>query len=229
MKYIISLILLILISDELSAQIDNPNSFEHGLVVCARIDSDDDFNFNIKGFGIEGGYYISKGIGKRGELSIDFRLAYSKSTRSYQNIGQLDEVQYLINDSILTLRNGIVFYNNISLSTPIKYRFHLGKQGFVFLLAGYNPYFSLANNSTWEYDEVEYDRKNDIIVSEIINQEEELVQKFYSSDLFAGIGFKKDNAMIELYFSAGAINFKNDFINAAEKISLVLNFYYRIN
>ena len=43
------------------------------------------------------------------------------------------------------------------------------------MLIGFNPFFNLHSNSRWEFDEIEYDWVNDIIVTETKNQEEEIV------------------------------------------------------
>ena len=60
---------------QLNAQSNEPINIEHGVLFSPRIDSDDDFKFNVKGFGIEGGYYFLKKLGKRGMISLDFRLS----------------------------------------------------------------------------------------------------------------------------------------------------------
>ncbi len=227
MKTIIPLLLVVLFAGILSAQTENSNSFEHGLVLCPRLDSDEDLKFKIKGFGLEGGYFFAKRISKRGELSIDFRLVYSSSSRRYERVVNINEFSIGI-DSIAFLRTGVVSYRNFSLAMPIKYRFYLGKPGPVFLLAGYSPYFNLVNDSKWRFEEIEYDTENNITLSVKKDQKEELVQKIFSSEVFAGFGYKKDKLRFEFIFSAGSTNFDNDYINAAGRFSMMLNFYHRL-
>jgi len=45
--------MILFLVGQLNAQPDESINIEHGLLFSPRIDSDDDFSFNVKGFGIE--------------------------------------------------------------------------------------------------------------------------------------------------------------------------------
>ena len=208
--------------------LETTTNLEHGLLISSRIDSDDDFSFNIKGFGLEGGYYFLKQLGKKGMISLDVRLAYARSERYYFNI--LDQRAFFqAGDMVITQRSGTVNYQNISLAIPIKYRYLIKEDAPIFLLLGFSPYFSLSNQSKWRFDEFERNVVSDMIITENRDQEETLKQSLYSHDLIlAGLGFKSGNLMWDIYFSGGSTNFDNDFITFMDKLSIVLNVYYRL-
>jgi len=143
-------------------------------------------------------------------ISLDFRLAYAQSERSYTTIVAIDDL-FPVMDTINTQRTGIANYRNLSLSIPIKYRHLLSEKVPIFILLGFNPYFNLLNHTIWKFDEFEYNTNTEMIVSEINNQEETLEQSFFSHDLIlAGFGYKKDKLMFDIYFSGGGTNFNND-------------------
>jgi hypothetical protein len=229
MKKPVFVALLMFTIFQINAQTKDSRKIEHGILFSPRIDSDDDFTFKIKGFGVEGGYYLLKKVGKRGMISLDFRLAYAQSEREYMNAVNMEDFSFFA-DTIITIRTGTVYYKNLSLSIPIKYRYQFSEKIPIFFMVGFNPYFNLSNNTTWKYDEFEYDRIIDMNISENRNQEETLEQNFYSQDIIlAGFGYKKDKLMFDIYFSGGSINFDNDFIKGMDKLSIVLNAYYRLN
>lgn len=229
MKKAILTTLLMLLIFQINAQNEEPNNIEHGVLLSSRLDSDDDFTFKVKGFGIEGGYYLLKKLGKKGMISLDFRLAFAQSERNYINAVDQDEF-FSFNDTVITRRTGMVNYKNLSLSIPIKYRYQFSEKAPFILLIGLNPYFNLSNNTKWEFDEFEYNTSTETNISENRNQEEKLKQSFYSRDfILAGIGYKKSKLMFDIYFSGGTTYFKNDFIKGMDKLSIVLSAHYRLN
>ena len=226
------LILVVIFSTiitQINAQeLESNSKIEQGILFGSRIDSDDDFTFKIKGFGFETGYYFFKRIGKRSFLSIDLRIAYAQSERYFDNIIKLSDL-FLDLESIRTQRTGLVKYKNFSLAIPIKFRYQISEKTPLLLLIGFNPYFNLANFSNWAFDEIDYDPQNDVIISEVQNQESDLTQSFFSTDLIlAGFGFRKNNLMVDLYFSGGNINIDNNFINGMDKLSINLSVHYRL-
>lgn len=231
-EIIIFLFMLFFVFHNAKGQEEIFTNIEHGVLFSPRLDSDDNLAFDVNGFGIEGGYYFLKKVGKYGSISIDVRLAYARSDRFYKNAGSFDDFALFtaFPDSIRTQRTGTVNYRNLSLSIPIKYRYHITEKSPIFLLVGFNPYFNLLDRTKWKFDEVEYDFNKDIVVSEIKNQEENLNQRSFSRDLLlAGFGYTKSNIMFDIYFSGGTTSFDHNYIRGMDKLSLVFNFYYRIN
>lgn len=223
------LLLNILLTTTVIAQNEDIKGFETGFLFSSRMDSDDDFKFNIKGYGIEGGYYILKEVGRKGMLSLDMRLAYSSSERNKENVARIGDVLTFPLPQIITQRTGILDYKNISLSLPIKYRYKFSNQIPIFLMVGFNPYINLVNFSKWRFTEFEYDTVNEEIIGEIKNEEEEIRQKLFSRDLIlAGLGYKGERVMFDIYFSGGTIEFDNAFTNGADKLSIVINVYYKL-
>lgn len=229
MKRSLPIALFVVIFFQLTAQTNPFKNIENGILFSSRLDSDDDFAFNVKGAGFEAGYYFLKKVGKRGMFSLDVRLAYSQSVRNFMGVIEQSEFRNF-RDSIYTTRTGTVDYGNLSLSLPIKYRHLVSEKVPVFFLVGFNPYFNIWNNTTWQFDEYEYNRSTDTNISENLNQEEELVQKFYSRDLIlAGFGYKKGWLMCDIYFSGGSTNFDSNFISGFDKLSFVFNIYCQLN
>lgn len=228
-KKLLLVIFIITSSHQLFSQIKEVSSIDHGILFSPRLDSDDDFKFKIKGFGFEGGYYLSKKIGKRGSISIDFRLAYSQSERNYMNLIKIEDSYTFFTDTISTLRATRIDYKNISLALPIKYRHQLFNKIPIFLVIGINPYFSLSSDIINNYDEIEFDNINQENISEIKGLREEINQKFYSLDfLLAGIGYKKNKMMFDIYFSGGNAKFDNEYLRGIDKLSIVFNIYYSL-
>lgn len=226
---IIFLFLWIFVVFQMKAQEVDVIKLEHGFTINTSIDSDDDFTFKVKGFGVEGGYYFLKKLGNGGMISVDFRLAYAQSERHYYHSNNIPSIS-VIRDTITTLRNGIVKYKNISLSIPLKYRYQFSKKVPIHIMVGFNPYFNFLNFSVWKYDEFEYNRVTDMNVSDLRPDEEVLKQKFYSRDLIiTGLGYIKDKLMFEIYFSGGTTFFDNEYIKGMDKLSINLNAYYRLD
>ncbi|MEM9857466.1 MAG: outer membrane beta-barrel protein [Bacteroidota bacterium] len=229
MKKITLYIILLLTCHMVLAQSDKSFELEHGLTLGTRLDSDEDFAFQVNGYGFEGGYYFLKKIGKRGMISIDVRLAYAQSERVFKNVIDLN-TSFTLADSILTRRSGQMNYRSLSLALPIRYRYQLSEKVPVFLLVGFNPYFNLSNNTTWFFDEFEYNRNTNMDISANRNQEEKVKHRLYSRDfIMAGVGYKKDRLMVDVYLSRGSAFLDNDFVRGVDKISVVLNAYYRLN
>ncbi|MEZ5059230.1 MAG: hypothetical protein R2879_19515 [Saprospiraceae bacterium] len=229
MKYLFASTLSLFIAVQIFAQTAESKKIEQGILISSRLDSDDDFAFDVKGSGFETGYYFLKKLGRRGMLSIDARLAYSQSIRNFNGVIDINDFRNF-RDSLYTSRTGAVDYENLSLSLPIKYRHLISEKVPVFFLVGFNPYFNLWNNSIWQFDEFENNSISNMIVSENLNQEEELKQKFYSRDLIlAGFGYKKNKLMFDIYFSGGSTFFDSNFVSGFDKLSFVFNVYYQLN
>ena len=210
------------------AQPDTSFTSEQGIVLSPRLDSDDDFRFKVKGYGLEGGYYFLRNLGSRGMLSIEVRLAYGQTERDYKNLHERSD--FFSFDTIQTLLTGTATYKNVSLALPIKYRFRLKKEGRVFLLAGFNPYFNLYNKTKLTYSLAEFNRITRMVISETTGFEEEVMQRVYARDLILlGVGFKKDRLMFDIYYSGGSTFFNHPFLAFHDKLSIVLNGYYRLN
>ncbi len=207
----------------------NEKALEHGVLLSSRIDSDDNFKFDINGFGIESGYFILNHLSERISISLDFRLAYSQRDQKYDNAVSPMQLSYSL-DTIRLVRNGEINYKNLSLSIPVKFRFKLSQDNPIFLLAGTNPYINIWTNAEDNYDEIEFDRINNLILSEKIGEKGRIKQKFVSTDLILiGFGYKKNKIMADVYFSAGAVNLNHDFIQGLDKFSIVFNIYYKLN
>ena len=230
MKKLIFSILLLFLILQVNGQQDVSPKIEQGVLFSSRLDSDDDFDFKVNGFGIEGGYYFLKNWGRRGMISIDLRLAYSQSERSYMNLVEHDDFYTIFFDTIQTRLTGTIKYKNVSLALPIKYRYRLSADGPVFLLIGFNPYVSLFSNSNLKYDLVEYNTVTKMNVSETKNLEDDVRQCTYSQDLMlAGFGYKKDKLMFDVYFSGGSTRLDHGFLGFMDKLSVVCNAYYRLH
>jgi len=216
------------ILSQLIAQNEDP-SIEYGILLSARIDSDDNFKFEHKGFGIESGFFILNSLGEKISMSIDFRLAYSQRDQAYENaISPLQMFNSL--DTIRILRSGILNYKSLSLSLPIKFRFKILQDQPFFLLAGINPYLKLWARVDDNYDEIELDRINNIVLSERLGVNDEIKQNFFNKDLIlAGFGFQKNKIIADIYFSGGGVDFDDDFFGGFDKFSIVFNLYYRLN
>lgn len=229
MKIFILISFSIITTFTLNAQTEVIKTIEHGVLFSLRADSNNKLKSNFQGSGIEGGYYFLKKVGKRGMLSIEGRLAYAQSKKSFVNV--IKQSEFFSFSDTITTRTGIIDYKNFSLAFPIKYRFQFIQKLPLFFVAGINPYFNLKNSTDWNFDEFEFDLGNNIAVSTISNQEETLTQRnFNNSTLIAGFGYKKDKFMLDLYLSAGVIKFdNNDFVSGTNKTSVVLNAYYRLN
>jgi hypothetical protein len=183
---------------------------EFGFLLCGRLDSDDDFKFDIKGLGIEAGVYFLKEISQKSMLSVDLRLAYAKSDRTYFNIIDQNLI-FSMSDTIIR-RNGKAKYRNLSFSIPIKYRYKISNSIPMILSIGLNGYFNLIDNTNWSYDEFEYDTINRVNISELLDQEESINQKLFNYDFLIGTGIKSEKLMVEINLSLGSIGQTNDFI-----------------
>lgn len=214
---------------QVNAQSSIFQNIEQGVLLSTRIDADDDFDFGIKGYGVEGGYYFLKKWGKRNSISIDFRLAYGQSERNYINL--LKDLSFNpFRDTVTTTITGTFFYKNLSLAIPIKYRYHFSERFPVYGLVGFSTYLSIYNNSKWRFKETEFDWINQVTVSETAYQEENLQQKFYANDFFMlGFGYKKNKCMIDIYAGFGWVKIDHYFVDFLSKFSIVLNAYYKLN
>ena len=230
-KYLHQLILpffLLFLIVHVHAQELETSKIEHGMLLSTRMDSDDDFSFKVKGYGVEGGYYFLKNLGRRGMISLDLRIAYGRSERDYVNLVEHNDF-FILPDTIQTRLTGTAHYQNVSLALPIKFRYRLSAGGPVFLLVGFNPYFNLISNTSINYDLVEYNTVTKMNISAMTNLEGNIKQRLYSQDIMlAGIGYKKDNWMFDLYFSGGSTYFDHPFIGFMDKLSVVLNAYYKL-
>lgn len=212
----------------LTAQSTFSDNIDHGIVLSSRIDSDDNLRFQIKGYGVEVGYYGLKKIGRKSSIGLDLRLVYSQSERSYENVGKIVDPILISTNPIMNLRSGIVKYSDLSIAIPIKYRYQFFEDIPLYGLLGINPYFSISNNSKWNFTDKLYDRVNDVVLSES-EGEEQFEQRLLSNDiLLAGLGYRNGNIMLEVYFSRGNIRINNDFIMGMDKTSFVINMYYRL-
>ena len=124
-KLLILVVIFSTITTQINAQeLESNSKIEQGILFGSRIDSNDDFTFKIKGFGLETGYYFLKRIGKRSFLSIDLRIAYAQSDRFLDNIIKLSDL-FLDLESIRTQRTGLVKYKIISHAFPFKFRYQI--------------------------------------------------------------------------------------------------------
>ena len=226
MKKILILLALSLLMIKSYSQESNQKKSEFGGLFSTRIDSRHYSDFEVNGFGVEGGVYYLDKFGKKGMLSIEFRLAYAHSNHEYENAIRL----YEFRNNEHTTRTGPVRYRNLALSLPIKYRYQINKKSPWYVLIGFSPNFNLINSSEWTFDEFEYNRTADTFTLMKRDQTENLDQRFYSSDiLLLGFGYKFEKMMFDINFSGGAMQFDNEFIMGMGKLSLVFNTYYELD
>ena len=219
MKQAVIVLLLMCQIIQVSAQSEKINKIEHGLIISTKLISNRNF---AEGFGIDLGYFASRKVGNKGIISVDLRFGYAHVNNHYENAGSINDAF----SQITTIRTGIVNYKNISLEIPLKYRWQFKKDGPLYLMIGYNPFFNLHNKTNWNFDEYDYDRTTFISTLKLSNQNEELNQSIYGKEYLIGFGYKNDKLMLELNIGSRGNFYGHRYINRMSAYSIGLSGYY---
>jgi hypothetical protein len=211
----------------LSQEQTTKSTIEYGLVLNPNFETTSSQFKEGNGIRIEAGAYLYRTLNERWSISLDARISYLQSSRTYNNIINMD--QFFPRDTLIDTRRGTIAFENIALNLPIKLRYQPFKTFPGYFMIGYAPQLNFSFNPVWEFDEYDRNWLTNEFTLIATDQTEELDGTFIDHNALIGLGYKKGKWMLDAHLMSAGLNIEDSsFINSISSIAIGLNLYYRL-